>query len=360
MITETMETVQHPCFELRAKMEREGMSQKELAVRTGSTEKHISTVLSGDRDISVAFARKLGYVFDENAEYWLTLQTKYDAYQLQIQEENEITQEELEVLKPLREISEYFIERKFLQNHCGDATRVMRMRSLFGVSNLLAIPRITYNAAYRAQISGNVKVDPYVLFAWQRLCEKETEEIIPESELNINLLHNKLSEIKAQMFGAINEGISSLREIFAQCGVAFQVVKNFRGAPVQGFIKRMDNGKIILCLTIRGAREDTFWFTLFHEVGHLLHGDVGTRFVDFDSVSGKSEDAANRFASDFLIDQDHYRLFLRDHNTILWQDIEQFALQENVLPSIVLGRLQKDGILDWSDFAAHVIRYKWA
>ncbi len=360
MITEAKETIQHPCLELRAKMEHERMSQKELAVRTGSTEKHISTVLSGDRDISVAFARKLGYVFDESAEYWITLQAKYDAYQLQIQEENEITQEEMEVLKPLREISEYFIERNFLQNHCGDATRVIRMRSLLGVSDLLAIPQITYNAAYRAQISNNVKVDPYVLFAWQRLCEKETEEILPEAELNIQLLKNKLREIKAQMFGAINEGISSLREIFAQCGVAFQVVKNFRGAPVQGFIKRLDNGKVILCLTIRGAREDTFWFTLFHEIGHLLNGDVSMRFVDFDSVTGKSEDAANRFAGNFLIHPDHYRMFLKAHSTILWQDIEQFAIQENVLPSIVLGRLQKDGILDWSDFSAHVIRYKWA
>ena len=355
-----MEEVQHPCFELRAKMDCAGMSQKELAVRTGSTEKHISTVLSGDRDISVAFARKLGYVFDESTEYWLTLQAKYNSYQLQIQEENEITQEELDVLKPLREISDYFIERKFLHNHCGDATRVIRLRSLLGVSDLLAIPRITYNAAYRAQISTNVKVDPYVLFAWQRLCEKETEEILPKTELNIRLLKNKLGEIKTQMFGTINEGISSLRELFAQCGIAFQVVKNFRGAPVQGFIKRMDNGKVILCLTIRGAREDTFWFTLFHEVGHLLNGDVSTRFVDFDSVSGKSEDAANRFASDFLIHPDHYRTFLRDHDTIAWQDIEKFAVQEEVLPSIVLGRLQKDGILDWSDFAAHVVRYKWA
>ncbi len=359
-MNEHMEAFRHPCFKLREEMQRAGMNQKELAVRTGSTEKHISTVLNGERDISVAFARKLGYVFEEDAEFWLTLQAKYDAYQERVREENEITQEELDVLKPLHEISEYFIAQGYLQNHCGDATRVIRLRSLLGVSNLTAIPHIAYNAAYRAQITDNVKVDPYVLFAWQRLCEKETEGILPTTGLDTEKLRGKLSEIKAQMFGAINEGVASLRQIFAQCGVAFQVVRNFRGAPVQGFIKKTDSGKIILCLTIRGGREDSFWFTLFHEVGHLLNGDVSTRFVDFDSVSGKTEDAANQFASDYLIDPDHYRRFLMRPGTIQWKDIEAFAEQETILPSIVLGRLQKDGILDWSDYASHVVRYKWA
>lgn len=355
-----MVEVQHPCDELRKEMNHAGMSQKELAVRTGTTEKHISTVLNGERDISVAFARKLGYVFKKSAEDWLTLQAKYDAYQMCVREKNEITQAELDILKPLREISEYFVHRGYLLNHCGDATRVIRLRSLLGVSNLTAIPHITYNAAYRAQITDNVKVDPFVLFAWQRLCEKETESILPELGLNVELLRSKLVEIKNQMFGTINDGIFSLREILAKCGIAFQVVKHFRGAPVQGFIKKIDTGEVILCLTIRGGREDSFWFTLFHEIGHLLNGDVSTRFVDFDSVSGKNEDAANRFASNFLINPDDYRQFLRDHITIHWQDIVKFAAQQNILPSIVLGRLQKDGILDWSDFAGHVVHYKWA
>lgn len=91
-----------------------------------------------------------------------------------------------------------------------------------------------------------------------------------------------------------------------------------------------------------------------------MHGDVSTRFVDFDSISGKAEDAANRFASDTLIDPDKYRQFLRSKSSILWQDMEAFAKQEDIMPSIVLGRLQKDGIPEWSDYAGNVVRYQWA
>ena len=54
---------------LQEKLNENGMSRKELAIRTGSTEKHICTVINGDRSISAAFARKLGYVF-EDASFW--------------------------------------------------------------------------------------------------------------------------------------------------------------------------------------------------------------------------------------------------------------------------------------------------
>lgn len=48
---------------LDMKLQDTGMSRKELAIRIGVTEKHISTVINGERWISPSFARKLGYVF---------------------------------------------------------------------------------------------------------------------------------------------------------------------------------------------------------------------------------------------------------------------------------------------------------
>ena len=174
------------------------------------------------------------------------------------------------------------------------------------------------------------------------------------------LLCSKLEVIKRQMFGEINNGIHTLQDIFAECGIAFQVVKNFRGAPVQGFIKETADKKLILCLTIRRQRADTFWFTLFHEIAHVLYGDYSARFIDFDSVQNEAEARANRFAGDKLIDPDEYRDFIRARSCTEWKEIEEFANRVQVQPYIVLGRLQNDGILDWSDYTEHVVKYKWA
>ena len=172
--------MRHPGEIIQEKLNISGMSRRELALRTNVTEKHICTIVNGDKGISTAFARKLGYVF-EDSKYWMGLQAEYDAYQAELQEEFEITQEEIDLLKPLRDIVSYFIEREYMHNNCGDASKVIQLREFLQISDLTQIPKITYNAAYRAQLSTNVKVDPYVLFAWQRLCEKETESISTNS-----------------------------------------------------------------------------------------------------------------------------------------------------------------------------------
>jgi len=351
--------MRHPGEILQEKLNISGMSRKELALRTNATEKHICTIVNGDKGISTAFARKLGYVF-ENSKFWMGLQAEYDAYQAGLQEEFEISQEEIDLLKPLRDIMSFFIERGYMHNNCGDASKVIQLREFLQISDLTQIPKITYNAAYRAQLTTNVKVDPYVLFAWQRLCEKETEGISTNKSIDKDLLRSSVGRIKKAMFGSINKGIYEVQEILAECGIAFQVVQNFRGAPVQGFIKETAEGRLILCLTIRGKRADRFWFTLFHEIAHILNGDNKTRFVDFDSVQGKAEQLADQYASDTLIAPEKYRRFILSRDCTSWDRITAFAEAVEVKPFIVLGRLQNDGYLDWSDYPDKVIRYEWA
>ena len=351
--------MRHPGEELQDRINISGMSRKEVALRTNVTEKHICTIVNGDKGISTAFAKKLGYVF-ENPKYWISLQAEYDAYQLSIQEENEISREEIELLKPLRDIIKYLIECDYIDNKSGDALKVIQLREFLQISDMTQIPKITYNAAYRAQLTTNVKVDPYVLFAWQRLCEKQTENIPVEKDIDKDKLRNSIKRIRNAMFGNINEGIHELQEILSECGIAFDVVRNFRGAPTQGFIKETGNGRLILCLTIRGKRADRFWFTLFHEIAHILNGDYKTRFVDFDSVHGKEEQLADQYARDTLIPPNKYREFILSGDCTSWNKITAFAKAIDVETFIVLGRLQNDEILDWSDYSDRVVRYEWA
>lgn len=351
--------MQHPGQELQEKLKTSGMSRKELAIRTGVTEKHINTILNGSRNISASFARKLSYVF-EDTSYWMDLQAKYDEDQQRQQEENNISQEEIDLLRPLQEFMAYCISRGYLHNNCGDSEKVMQLREFLQISNLTLIPQITYNAAYRAQLTSNVKVNPFVLFAWQRLCEKETEDIPVKDHLDKELLRSSIDQIKQCMFGNINEGTAELQRIFAECGIAFRVVQNFKGAPVQGFIKETTDKRLLLCLTIRGKRADRFWFTLFHEIAHILNGDYKTRFVDFDTVSGKAEERADKFASDTLIPSEEYRQFITSDDCTSWNRIVAFAESVNVKPFVILGRLQRDNYLDWSDYTNKITRYDWA
>ena len=68
----------HPGETLAEVLEDRKMSQKELAIKTGMTEKYISTVISGQQNISSSFAKKLEYALGLEKDFWINLQAKYE------------------------------------------------------------------------------------------------------------------------------------------------------------------------------------------------------------------------------------------------------------------------------------------
>lgn len=350
----------HPGKVLYSELEKVGMSQKELAIRTEVSEKFISVIINGTKNISATMARKLEIALGSEKGFWSKLQSEYDRELAIIEEENGITQEERAVLKPLDDITKHFIGQGIMHNDCGEVEKVLQLRSVLRVSNLLQIPKITYNAAYRVQLKDSTNVDPYVLFAWQRLCEEQTKNIKLNCQFNADNLCGRLGDIKRTMFlSDPNAMRSKLQKIFAECGVAFDIVKHFRGAPVQGFIKQTDGGKAILCVTIRGKSADRLCFSLFHEIGHLLNGDLNTRFVDFDTVKSEMESRADSFARDTLIDPVKYMAFVRSGKYHYLDEIKNFSETIGVPHWIVIGRLHNDEWLDWSYFANEAPKFEW-
>ncbi len=353
------ELIIHPGETLEEVLNERDMSQKELAIRTGVTEKHVSTIITGIKPISVAFAKKLEYALGIDASFWINLQSNYDREILEFEELNQISQEEITILKSLKVIIEYMGSVGIINSNTNDVSRVLDLRKVLGVSNLTAIPQITYNAAYRAQLASNVNIDVYVLFAWQRICEILTSQIPIDQSLDINKLKLMLPEIKKLMFLRADQIEKELTKIFSECGIAFIIVKHFTGAPVQGFIKSSDQGRLILCMTIRKGYADIFWFSLFHEIGHILNGDIKQKFIDFESVKGDIEARADAFASNELINFDNYKRFVKMQDFSL-RSIQVFANEQKVKAYIVIGRLQKDGILDWNQYNGEKVLYKWA
>ena len=345
----------HPGETLAEVIEDRNMTQRELAVRTGMTEKHISTVIHGQKSISAAFARKLEYALGIETSFWMNLQANYDRELLEFEEVNNITEEELSVLKNLKEVTEMWADYGWLDGEANPAAMVLDYRMIFGISNLLDTPKISYAAAYRVQ-SKNANVDPYVLFAWQRMCELLTKDIEIADEVDVDQLRLRIPEIKMVMFMRANQIQKKLSEIFSDCGIAFRIVPNFTGAPVQGFIKRTEEGALILCMTLRQKFADIFWFTLFHEIAHILNGDTKHEFIDFDSVSGDVEAKADSMAGEFLIDSKAYKAFVEAEGYKRSSEIERFAASQKVKDYIVQGRLMKEQIIPWSARP----RYRWA
>ena len=348
----------HPGAYLNEILESMGMSQKELALRTGFTEKHISTVINGKKGISATFAKKLEFALPQTMRYWMERQSLYDEECQQYQERNGISDEEKKILSNLKTVTAFLQSEDLIDEADNELDKVLALRKFMRVSSLEVIPKISYNAAYRAQVRNNGNVDPYVLYAWKRICEAYVEKMDVADKLDVAVLKDSLDGIKSLMFCDVSQIEEKLIDILAKCGIAFRVVPHFRGAPVQGFISKRTDGKLMMCVTLRQKRADKVWFTIFHEIGHIINGDADLKFVDFDDAKSDAEQAADQFAGNILLNPHQYREFWQNGDFSL-SSIKKFAVSQKVKPYIVIGRLQSAGELDWSAYADEMVYYDW-
>lgn len=339
------EMIIHPGETLRELLEDREMTQKELAERTGFSEKQVSKIVNGLASITANFAKKLEYVFGVTATFWLNLQANYDKELTDFEEENQIAVEEFEIITNLKrkKIIGYLERNSLISSGVDKVTHVLELRRFLEVGNLTVIPNMTMNAAFRG--SASCQVDVYVLVVWQKICELNTKKQLVANELNKDTLKASIPEIKEIIRNPQNVQ-ERLLSIFNRCGIAFTIVQHFTGAPVQGFIKKTDDNRIMLCMTIRHAFADIFWFTLFHEIAHILYDDYRHAFLDFSFTQNEIEDRANAFASEILIPSEMYTRFVA--NGVFDKfTINHFAQQINLPSYIIIGRLQKDQLLPY-------------
>ena len=137
-----------------------------------------------------------------------------------------------------------------------------------------------------------------------------------------------------------------MKEKFREAGVILVVLPNLSNSGVNGAVKKVD-GKVMLMVNNRRLYADTFWFTLFHEIGHILNSDYGVSY-DLDKKSDK-EAAADRYAAEKLIPQAEYDTFIASSDFFTEETIRAFATSINRDPGIVLGRLKKDGLVPYTE-----------
>ena len=347
----------HPGETIYDVLEERGITQAELAARTGVTPAYISNVIAGKKDISAKFAFALEYALGVPKSFWLNLQANYDAELLEANEEQTITEEERSAREALNDIVKYLRKKGKLPSGEKKDESILSLRKVLQISNLANLKEFAQTGAFRM---ANNSVNSYVLGAWIRMCQISADNRNVETQFDKREVDKLISEVKAVMCSKDVDIQRDLREIMGRYGVDFSVVQNFKGAPVQGYISLKNDGTYQMALTLRGSYADIFWFSLFHELGHIVNGDIGrtAKFID-DGSDEQKEHAADNFAANKLLDADAYQRFIENGNYGI-EEIKGFACTQGVMPYVVIGRLQKEKHLDYRNFSEYKLRYKWA
>ena len=136
--------------------------------------------------------------------------------------------------------------------------------------------------------------------------------------------------------------LPEIKELLSNNGVAVVYLPNIEGSYLHGLSFKEKN-KIVLGLTCRYKDAERFFFSLFHELGHIIlkHLDM-----EYDKAL---EIEADAFARDNLINPLSYSNFIANGKFTI-EDIKAFASSEGISLGIAIGRLQNDGYIPFSFF----------
>ena len=338
-----------------------GMSQAELARRTGLSAKHINLILKGSASITPDTALKLEHVLNIPARIWNALEANYQGHQSRLDESRDL---EKHVGWASKELIKELINRRCIKPAGDRVQQVREVLRFFGVASVAAWERLwTESAPLSAYRLARVEGDPVALAAWMRLGELHAAEVETEP-FDRQTFQSGLHEIRRlTRVTDPDEWFPRLGEICREAGVVVVIERELPKARVNGVARWLSPSKALIQLSARYRRDDILWFTFFHEAGHLLlHGkrsgprDVPPTFIDTKESAGQAEDEANRFAADFLIPPDAAQKL---PYTSSLDEVQELARQLEIAPGIIVGRLHYDDLKHPSWGAKLITRYQW-
>ncbi len=116
----------------------------------------------------------------------------------------------------------------------------------------------------------------------------------------------------------------------------------------------------MIAITAKGSYEDIFWFTLFHEIGHVFQEMKSEIFIDGEDYSSNElEKDADNFALNNLIPNSAYEHFVNAGHHLDKVKLRSFAEEMNINIGIVVGRLMKDKIIEYGNKSYEQLRRKF-
>ena len=325
-------------------LETHGMTQAQLAARTGRPKQHINEIIAGKAAITHDMAIQLERSLGVPAAFWNNREARYRE-QLARGAEHERLSSQIAWLRefPLKEMFHW----GWLRPVEDKVEQVRELLNFFGVASPEQWRDIWGSRQFAYRKSEAFASRMGALSAWLRRGELAAREIPcqPYDETRFRSSFEKLRQLSCS--GDPKEFVPQMTRICAEAGVAVVFVPELTGCRASGVTQWLTPEKALIQLSLRHKSDDHLWFTFFHEAGHIvLHGKKEV-FVEWDTPDSDKEQHANRFAAETLIPAPHWRR-IRSLGRYSKALVRSLAAEAGVSPGIVVGRLQHDKLLPLS------------
>lgn len=352
MVSKTLRpvSVAHPGETVVDYLESYGWSQSDLSRRSGITPKTISEICNGKAPISPTTSLALERVLGRPAHFWLNLQSRYDeAVARAAEAQRSVDWSKWIQSFPIKEMR----KQGWLPPMKDLAADVPALLKFLGVSSPNSWNAVWAASGVAYRQTRKFATSDYAVSAWVRAAELKADEV-PVSAFDERAALDAVPKLRSNTRVRIETAFDNAQQMCASFGVAFVIVEAFPETGISGCARWLGN-RGILALSLRYKTDDQIWFTFFHELGHILKHRKRQSFVldnadehltdgVVDPAMQAFEDEANRFAADALIDPDRLHGFIAA--SLFTNDtIHNFADAADVAPGVVVGRLQREGLL---------------
>lgn len=336
---------------LQETMESLDMGQKELAARTGLTVQSLIRIMKGEQPITYETANRLELATGVPASLWNNLEARYQE-QLAKVRERERLESDLEWLKtiPTKELA----ERGVLEPSEDKIELLRRTLAFYGVSSVAAWHEIWESPAVAARRSPCFQSQPGSASAWVRQGELQAHQLVCQP-FNRALFLKAIQTIRGLTREEPERFEPEMKRLCSEAGVAVALVKEMKNVPWNGATKWLSARKAMILLSLRGKGEDKFWFSFFHEAGHVLNDSKKDLLINDGNRDDPREARADQFAADFLVPS---RLNEQIKSFRSAKEVTNLAAQLGISPGIVAGRYQ---FLTnrWSYFKDAIRTFQW-
>jgi HTH-type transcriptional regulator/antitoxin HigA len=326
------------------------LSTSDLASRLEQSDSQISELLEGRSTITIGLARRLNGALGGSVEFWMARDFQYREQSAKLQKQDGEWLRDV----PLSDM----IRFGWIGQIPHPTEELSTALEFFGVRTVSEWHSAYGNVerAFAFRTSPSFDSRPVAVAAWLRQGEIEAKRI-QCSAWDPERFHQSLAPIRSLTRHKDPKSfVPKLQEVCAESGVAVTIVRSPAGCRASG-ATRLSDRKALLLLSFRYLSEDHFWFSFFHEAGHLLlHADRELFLEGFEKNSPEEQEA-NGFASEMLVPSDRREELATLRLTA--PEIIRFAKRIGISPGIVVGQLRHDGRIPRNYFHKLIRRYVW-
>lgn len=331
-----------PGATLRDTLDELGISQRDLADRTGLSTKTVNQVVQGVAPLTHDTALKLEQATGVPARMWNNLEANYREHLARIRHDERLA-EQVDWVDdlPVQALRAAGIVTNTKRDRVGLLKEVF---AFFGVTDREAYETVWGEPVAAFRQSPTLRSDQVAVAAWLRRGELEACSVrcAPYED---DAFRDAVDEARALMNEQPEQWWPLIVRSFSQAGVALVLVPEVKGARASGASRWLTPHKAVIQLSLRYTWEDQFWFSLFHETCHVLKHSKKAVFVSNGDPDDPYEHEANLFAARTLIPQE-----FEDDLLSIGQlaEVKPFARKVGVPSGVIVGRLQREKVFPYS------------